>query len=223
MTYLIKRSAIRPEMQGAWDGPVWGEAEILEVAQFRPESGDHRPQTRAKLLYADEAVYGIFRVKDRYVRCVCTEYQDPVWRDSCVEFFVQPKMDKGYLNFEFNCGGAMLVRYILDCARDQDGELADYVNLSAEDGESVRRFHSMPCVVEPEVAEPADWVLEFAIPLKLLEKYVGPLGNVSGQEWRANFYKCGDQTSHPHWASWSPVSALNFHLPECFGTIKFQA
>ena len=113
--------------------------------------------------------------------------------------------------------------FAMDEYADQDGEIADYVNLSAEDGESVRRFHSMPCVVEPEVAEPADWVLEFAIPLKLLEKYVGPLGNVSGQEWRANFYKCGDQTSHPHWASWSPVSALNFHLPECFGTIKFQA
>ncbi|MEW6117215.1 MAG: carbohydrate-binding family 9-like protein, partial [Nitrospirota bacterium] len=42
------------------------------------------------------------------------------------------------------------------------------------------------------------------------------------REWRANFYKCGDATSHPHWASWAPVEALNFHLPHCFGTICFE-
>jgi hypothetical protein len=48
-----------------------------------------------------------------------------------------------------------------------------------------------------------------------------PLGPMSSQSWRDNFYKCGDQTSHPHWASWSPVDDLNFHLPRCFGTICF--
>ena len=27
--------------------------------------------------------------------------------------------------------------------------------------------------------------------------------------WRANFYKCGDDTSHPHWAAWSPLKKVN--------------
>jgi hypothetical protein len=44
-----------------------------------------------------------------------------------------------------------------------------------------------------------------------------------GNLWRANFYKCGDDTSHPHWAAWSPVDELNFHLPRCFGRLGFAA
>jgi hypothetical protein len=45
---------------------------------------------------------------------------------------------------------------------------------------------------------------------------------VSGQVWHANFYKCGDHTSHKHWASWQPVKELNFHRPEDFGDIVFE-
>jgi hypothetical protein len=80
----------------------------------------------------------------------------------------------------------------------------------------------MPEIVEPEISAPTEWVLEFFIPLDLLEKYVGPIGEVQRQEWQANFYKCADGTSHPHWASWSPVAEFDFHLPRCFGTIRFE-
>ncbi|MCD6337129.1 MAG: hypothetical protein J7M01_02720, partial [Candidatus Marinimicrobia bacterium] len=36
-----------------------------------------------------------------------------------------------------------------------------------------------------------------------------------------NLYKCGDKTSHPHWASWSPIDKLNFHQPKHFGEFVF--
>ena len=38
---------------------------------------------------------------------------------------------------------------------------------------------------------------------------------------RANFYKCGDKTAHPHFLSWNPVvsSKPDFHRPECFGEL----
>jgi hypothetical protein len=78
-------------------------------------------------------------------------------------------------------------------------------------------------VVEPEIQEPTTWFIEFRIPISLLEKYVGPIGDPRGQRWTANFYKCGDKTSHPHWISWAPVDQLNFHLPRCFGPIVFEA
>jgi len=77
-------------------------------------------------------------------------------------------------------------------------------------------------VVEPEIQSPIEWMLEFHIPIKLLEKHAGPVGDPAGQTWRANFYKCGDRTSHPHWASWSNVDELNFHLPRCFGALIFM-
>ena len=88
------------------------------------------------------------------------------------------------------------------------------------DGRRVAVRSTLPPVVDPEIE--ADWQLAFFIPTALLEAYVGPIGPLAGQEWRANLYKCGDRTSHPHWASWSPVDALNFHLPHCFGTLRFE-
>jgi hypothetical protein len=60
------------------------------------------------------------------------------------------------------------------------------------------------------------------VPFAFFERYVGKTPLLPGDRWRANFYKCGDATSHPHWASWSPVRELNFHRPDDFGTILFE-
>lgn len=215
--YTIRHAEFAPPLDGSWDSTAWVRAETLNVVHFRPESSDHRPITQARLLYDAEAIHGIFRVKDRYVRCVHAGFNDPVSRDSCVEFFVRPT-PAGYFNFEFNCGGALLAYYITDHRRIGDG-FAAYTRLTPEDGAQVGIYHSLPNVVEPEIADPVTWTLQFRIPFALIARYAGPLA-MSG--WRANFYKCGDETSHPHWAAWSPVDALNFHLPACFGDISFE-
>jgi len=210
----------KPEMSGAWDGPAWGRVAVLAIANFRPESSDHRPCTLVKMVHSPDGLFGIFQVDDRYVRCCRTRFEAEVYKDSCVEFFVQPRLTSGYFNFEFNCGGAMLGSYIVDSTRIPGG-FKEYTKLTPDDGRSVQIYHSLPQRVEPEIQTPTRWLLEFFIPYSLLAKYCGPLASGRGQQWRANFYKCGDQTSHPHWAAWSPVSARNFHLPDCFGTICF--
>jgi hypothetical protein len=154
---------------------------------------------------------------------VHTRYLDPVCRDSCVEFFVQPRADKGYFNIEFNCGGTLLLYYIEDPTRTPggQGEFAKMTPVARELAETIEVAHSLPNVVEPEIAEPTTWLLQYAAPLSLFEAYVGPLGSVSGHKWQGNFYKCADKSSHPHWASWAPLDAVNFHLPRCFAPIYF--
>jgi hypothetical protein len=78
-------------------------------------------------------------------------------------------------------------------------------------------------VVEPEIAEPRDWWVEVTWPFATMEPYAGDIRPVAGQRWRGNAFKCGDQTSHPHWASWAPIGeALNFHQPACFGLLDFE-
>ncbi|HDY65922.1 MAG TPA: diguanylate cyclase [Phycisphaerae bacterium] len=223
MEYRVQRAKVCPELGGLWDGPAWGEVEAITVGSFRPESSNHRPVVQAKLLFDATTIYGIFLVKDKYVSCVNTGFQEPVWGDSCVEFFVKPKPDKGHFNFEMNCGGALLAYYITDVrpAKTPTG-YHTAVKLTPEEGRRVRIFHSLPSRVVPELQEETTWVNEFAIPIDLLEKHVGNLGDIPAQTWRANFYKCGDNTSHPHWASWSPVTKLDFHLPECFGVLRFE-
>ncbi|MEN8255794.1 MAG: carbohydrate-binding family 9-like protein [Verrucomicrobiota bacterium] len=221
MEYIVNRTDVRPRLKGLWDGAAWGDVEPLDVACFLRDSSDHRPQTLAKLLYDDTAIYGIFKVRDQYVRCRETEFQGEVWFDSCVEFFFQPDGAEGYFNFEFNCGGALLAHYN---RIDSPGAEPPPASLDAEDGRAIGIHHSLPPVVDPELEEETTWLLEFAIPFAVLSKHVGEVRGVEGWAWRANFYKCAEANSHPHWASWSPLEEgqiPNFHQPECFGTIRF--
>lgn len=208
-------------MRGLWDGPVWREAGSLSLECFRPEGSSHRPRASCKLLYNEQNIFGIYRVADQYVRCVHAGFQEDVWKDSCVEFFVQPKGAGGYFNFEFNCGGALLASYVTNPVR-VNGRLQGCVPLTPNDDGQIRRIASLPSVVEPEIAQPLVWCLEFSLPFALLAKYAGPFGAVTGQIWRANFYKCGNETSHPHWLSWRPLAGRNFHDPSSFGQLVFD-
>jgi hypothetical protein len=219
--YLVRWTPAAPKLTAGWDDPAWFDVAPLEVAAFRPESSAHRPRTRARLLHTNEGLHGVFRVEDRYVACRHTRYQAPVCEDSCVEIFLRPKPDRGYFNFEMNCGGTLHAAYVTDHRRD-GGALAAATRLSTEEGQRVTIRSSLPPVVDPEITSAVDWELAFFIPAALLERHVGPIGPLAGQQWRANLYKCGDRTSHPHWAAWSPVDALNFHLPHCFGRLRFE-
>ncbi|MBN2654239.1 MAG: carbohydrate-binding family 9-like protein [Nitrospirae bacterium] len=219
--YFVKKTDNKPDLTCQWRSDIWSQAYTAEIAHFRPENSDHRPVTKVKALYSSNGINGIFSVKDQYVRCTHTEHMSAVYKDSCVEFFVQPKLGKGYFNFEFNCGGAILASYITNPERTPEG-FREFAPFTKKDCSEIKIYHSMPTVVEPELQEPTEWIIEFLIPFELLEKHTGSLGEIKGQKWRANFYKCADETSHPHWASWSPVDQLNFHMPDCFGTIVFK-
>ncbi|MCP3965502.1 MAG: hypothetical protein GY750_12470 [Lentisphaerae bacterium] len=222
MSYKVRRARGPIEFSDAWDEGAWSCADVAKIDCFREESSEHKPDTQCKLLYDESGIYGLFNVKDKYVRCVSTEFQAGVCGDSCVEFFVWPEGGNGYLNFEFNCGGNLLVFHIWDWERREAG-FGGFKALTEEDVYGMKIFTTLPSVVEPEIAEDTNWKLGFYIPFKLLRKKTGmPEGNISTQKWRANFYKCGDKTSHPHWASWKPLSTKNFHLPERFGEINFE-
>ena len=220
LTCTVRPAPAGLSVSDSWDDAGWAGAEAVEIASFRPESSGHRPRTQARLAYTDTGLLGIFRVDDRYIRCVHRSFQDPVYEDSCVEIFVQPKADRGYVNLEMNCGGATLLSHVTDERRTKDG-FAAFRRLREDEGRQVLTRGTLPAIVDPEIDAPLAWEMAFFLPTAVLEGCVGPIGPLAGREWRANLFKCGDRTSHPHWASWSPVDALNFHLPRCFGTLRF--
>ena len=84
--------------------------------------------------------------------------------------------------------------------------------------------HSLPRLIPDEITEETTWYLEYAIPFDILKTYYNMEPPISGSTWRANFYKCADKTSHPHWLTWSPVDfpKPRFHLPEFFGSLLFE-
>lgn len=219
--YTVKYSDKAPALKADWQDPLWQKSQTIAINQFRAESSDHRPHVEAKLLYNDDGIHGIFHVQDQYVRCVHQNFQDLVCKDSCVEIYFQPRQDRGYMNFEISGNTTLLSYYITDAERAPDG-FKEFVKITESQGQQVRLISTLPQVVEPEITTPTTWSLQFFVPFNLLEHYVGELGVIKGQQWRCNLFKCGDETSHPHWASWQPVPELNFHMPETFGHIVFE-
>ena len=235
MEYVITKATRRPSLQGLWNEPPWRSANVITLTKFLTQSKSRHPRVEAKAVYQDDGIFVFFRVFDKFVRCVRTRYQSSVCKDSCVEFFVEPRAGRGYFNFEINCGGTLLLYY---CApRPGAGPYKPGTKAGKrfpankpvitpvpwELGRQVVIYHSMPQVVKPEIKENTEWRIEYFIPFTIFKHYFGPLGPIPGQVWRANFYKCGDKTSHPHWASWAPMGAeLNFHLPQYFAPIRFS-
>lgn len=203
-------------------GKIWHNIPKLRLESFRVESSGHRPEVECQLQYDAKGIYGLYQVRDRYVRAAITEFQGRVCTDSCVEFFLSPPGGAGYVSFEFNCSGVMLIHHVLDHRREPGGPLAKFRELTIEEVKLVKIFHSLSGKIEPEITEETNWRLGFFIPFELITRITGVATPESGTIWRANFYKCADSCSHPHWASWQPVYELNFHLPKCFGKIKFE-
>jgi hypothetical protein len=238
MKYTIHRTETSPlspfyasnseKLKERWNNHLWQKANILHIDKFHPQSSSHRPKTEAKLLYDEKNLYVMFRVEDQYIKAMYTQYQDPVCNDSCVEFFVMPSPsppiimeEGGYFNFEINCCGTMLLYYIEDPRRTTDG-FEKYEPIKQELAGRMTILHSIPGKVDVEIESPVEWYLEYNIPFSLFEAYLGSLNRGQGVVWSGNFYKCGDQTSHPHWASWVSIDKdLNFHQPDSFGILEF--
>ncbi len=136
-------------------------------------------------------------------RAFFENHDEPVYKDSCMEFFVNfyPKdSNTGYLNFEMNAKGAMLLQYGLN--KYERVSLTE--KLEQKHGAKVNSDH---------------WTVNLLIPLGFIEKVYGKSNFEVGQVIRANAYKCGDETAIKHYGSWNPVVSErpNFHKPECFG------
>ena len=205
-----------------WSDTAWQRAAVAAVDQFSPESSAHRPITLARVMYDDAFLHVRFDVSDRFVIAHAKANQDAVFKDSCVEFFVQPHGNGGYFNFEFNCGGTMLASFIEDPVRTADG-FRKFQRIDSALLDQMAISHTLPKRIDVEITEPIDWKLSASIPLALLQHYAGDVKPQPGDAWRCNFYKCAEANSHPHWAAWSPIgSELNFHLPDRFGELFFE-
>jgi hypothetical protein len=218
MIYQINKLENPVEINAVWDKPPWNTIGAIELTHYMGERPDHFPVTQVKAAYDEEAIYIIFHVEDQYVKAIHTENQDAVYKDSCVEFFFIPdgEIEKGYFNLEMNCGGAMLFHHQIKPRSGSEAIRPEHIS-------QIDVATTLPKMVDPEIEEKTTWVVEYRIPFSILKPYHDFSNPSGGATWRANIYKCADETSHPHWITWAPVKhpVPNFHLPEYFGTLKF--
>ena len=219
--HLVKNLSIVDEMFN-WDSTFWVDTEVAHVDNFHHRSSAHRPLTEVKLQFNDDAIFVLFKVVDKFVLAINDEYNSKVNHDSCVEWFVRPPLAEGYYNFELNAIGTLHVNYIVDPERDEKGKRKDIRLIPEEHAKKIVIHSTFNNKIINEIQERTTWFLGLKIPFEFFELH-SPIKKVNGSIWQGNLYKCGDKTSHPHWAAWSPVIELNFHQPKHFGEFIFNA
>ena len=217
--YVVTRVGQPITVDGDWEKTVWRNIDAIDLDHYMGEKPNHFPGVQAKVAYDDRYIYVIWKVDDQFIKAVAKKHQDPVFQDSCVEFFFSPSasVEQGYFNLETNCGGTMLFK-------QRSGTDQPFVEIAPKHLDQLKISGSMPKRITKEIKEKTTWYLEYAIPFDMLGAYYEMDAPVSGSTWRANFYKCADKTSQPHWLTWSPVDhpTPKFHLPEYFGTLVFE-
>ena len=173
----------------------------------------YKPGIRFAMAHSGDCIFLKFNVLEKYVQAAYRDNNEPVSKDSCVEFFVSPDGAANYYNFEFNCVGACKAgfgsgdRMQRICLPD---EIIDQINRQSVIRRE-KRFHKGLTA----------WELTVSIPLEVFCYH--DYASLKGLEGRGNFYKCGDDLPEPHFIVWNDVKAPkpDFHLPQFFGRINF--
>jgi hypothetical protein len=217
-TYKVIKLNSNLEIDANWDKPQWKDVESLLINNFKGNIPSFRPIVYMKMMYDEANLYLIFKVKDKYVRCINTEINGDVWEDSCVEFFFAPNLEysNNYFNLEINCGGTPLMFY--------NEPNKDYKPLPVELIKGIKIAHSLPVRIDSEIKENITWTLEYKLPLSIINKYLEFEEPKKGVIWKVNFHKIAENNSNPHYITWSPIGGEepNFHQPEYFGNIEFN-
>lgn len=174
------------------------------------EAYPYAPKAGFRLFHTSENLYLRFEVEERYTQALVEEDNGKVWTDSCVEFFLSFG-EEGYYNFETTCIGRMLLAF------RKEKPSPTYASNAIM--ERVERIPTLGTTPFPERVGDNRWQLTLKIPTTAL--FCHRIESWSGLRFRANFYKCGDDLSQPHFLSWKAIESEspNFHLPAFFGEL----
>lgn len=230
-TYDCARATPAITLDGALDDPAWKAApwtaDFVDIVGAK-DNPIPALRTRAKVLWDEKNLYVAADLTDPRVGATIRQRDEQLFREQAFELFLDPGADgKNYLELQINplntvCDLAMNKPYI-------DGGKAniafDLVGLRS----AVR--------VNGTVNDPSDvdegWTVELAIPwagIRALwaDAVASPR---EGERWRLNFARMRpfDAGREVHakiprdmWV-WSSQGAINMHLPQRWGSMRFVA
>lgn len=191
------------------------QAALQYVSVINWEAFSYSPQVSFRIAHANNQIWLKYYVTEKNILAQVDEVNGGVAGDSCVEFFFDPHADGNYYNFEFSCIGMPHLSY------GSDRRERKFI-----DAEKIKKDISISSSLgnEPFVERTGNhsWEMTIIIPASILT--ADDEIQLKGLRTKANFYKCGDNTSEPHYLSWNPIKSEkpDFHRPEYFGTLIFE-
>jgi len=170
---------------------------------------DYMPEAYAQVILREgDGFYVRMYCKEDNPLAVNTNFNDPIYEDSCLEFFVSymPEIsNQSFINTEMNANGAFLCYYVT--------KPGDYTSITNK-----IKAENIPIVVPLDTVV-GWWGVELYVKLEVIEDVYGT--PFAGDYIRCNFYKCGDRTAVLHYGAWSEVknATPNFHMPDYFADV----
>ena len=176
------------------------------IDSFVWDETGYRPEARAYAAWDESGLHALLCAKEETISAVTSGFGGDVYKDSCLEWFVQPFADDPrYINVEVNAAGAAYVGF-------------------GSGREDSKPLPTMPqgMRVSASKHEGGWWAIAYTIPASLLKELYGR-SLTAGACMRGNFYKC-DESIHPHFGSWNPIAhpVPDFHRPEFFGKMELE-
>jgi len=185
----------------------------LKIDTINWKGYDYKPDVALSMAYGNHEIFLKYYITEDYFKAEKTETNEMVCEDSCVEFFVSPEDDGIYYNFEFNAIGTCL----LGTGTGRENSTRANPELISK----IRRLTSAGKELVRERKGKYSWTLTVAIPFGVFFRH--KVKDLKGKTFRANFYKCGDMLTIPHYVTWNPVGTdkPDYHQPAYFGLLKF--
>lgn len=176
----------------------------------------YRPEVGFEIWHDGQWLHLKYTVNEETTKAEQTILGGEVFRDSCVEFFIQPdpENDPHYYNFEFNAAGVM---YLACRTGRMDPEYAPREIL-----ESVKTESTVGPAPFGETALGKPWTLKVDIPITAFFKH--SFKSWSGLKAKMNLYKCGEGLKTMAFVTWAPIDTPkpDYHRPEFFREAEFE-
>lgn len=182
-----------------------------------PWNFSYTPKAEAELTRDDTGFNVTLRAWEDEIRFVGRDRNDPVYQDSCLEFFFSPFTgeNRPYFNFEINPVGSLYTGFSADGTRAGSGPVAKELPREYFEVKSMS-------VADAENYKGPFWEVSYHVPFEYMQKFLPDVNFAELKEITANFYKCGDLTKDEHYLSWNDIKTEtpNFHVPQFFGVVE---
>jgi hypothetical protein len=153
------------------------------ITELNWEDYPYQPAVQFSIAYQQEHILLKYYVAEKDIKATYVKHNDPVYKDSCVEFFISFDDDHKYYNFEFNSLGTCLAAY--GKKKPERDYLPEHLIDKIKNKASVTLKNGL-----------VNWEITIALPREVFCFH--SLESFKGIKAKANFYKCGDDLPEPH-------------------------
>lgn len=180
---------------------------LIDEVSLRDVSTGRSPSlaTKARACWTSDCLYIRFECEDDHVVATMERHDDPLYMEDVVEVFIdEAGTGKHYCEIEVSPKNIVFDAWI---KADANGSK----NVDTA-------WHAAGMQTAVSVLPDGIRIYELQIPFHNFDQVPE-----SGTSWRWNMYRIDDDVDgERHYSAWSPTGAINFHVPERFGTLVFK-